>query len=167
MDILTEIGVIAPRIVTKVIRARNYLEHEYRQPEKEQVEDAVDVATLFVTALGRSLDIFLDDFSMVNLAEDTDIANLDLSELDKDRDWATYKELRFTFNFDQLCFEISGHVNDVDMKEKKLTPVFHGISTLKASDRGYREIIRCCYACIKSPIPADACRKYLLFVLDS
>ena len=78
MDILTEIGVIAPRIVTKVIRARNYLEHEYRQPEKEQVEDAVDVATLFVTALGRSLDNFLDSFDIVNLVEGTYIVNLDL-----------------------------------------------------------------------------------------
>ena len=106
------------------------------------MEDAVDVATLFVTALGRSLDIFLDDFSMVNLAEDADMVNLNLSELDRAMDWAKYKELRFTFNFDQLCFEISGHVNDVDMKNKKLTPVFHGISTLKASDRGYREMIR-------------------------
>jgi hypothetical protein len=36
MDLLTEIGVVAPRIVTKVVRARNYLEHEYRKPEKEQ-----------------------------------------------------------------------------------------------------------------------------------
>ena len=51
MGLLTEIGVVAPRIVTKVVRARNYLEHEYRKPEKEQVEDAVDVTTLAETRL--------------------------------------------------------------------------------------------------------------------
>jgi Domain of unknown function (DUF4926) len=69
MGLLTEIGVVAPRIVTKVIRARNYLEHQYRKPEKGQVEDAVDVATLFVAALERSLAIFPESFSLDNLVE--------------------------------------------------------------------------------------------------
>jgi hypothetical protein len=69
MGPLTEIGVVAPRIVTKVIRARNYLEHQYRKPEKGQVEDAVDVATLFVAALERSLAIFPESFSLDNLVE--------------------------------------------------------------------------------------------------
>lgn len=80
---------------------------------------------------------------------------------------ALYKKLSFYFDSDQHCFKISGYVNDVDMKKKQLTPVFHGISTLKASDQGYRELIRFCYACNKSPTPEDDCRKYLLFVLDS
>ena len=69
MGLLTEIGVVAPRIVTKVVCARNYLEHEYRTPDKEQLEAAVDVAIRFVATLERSLAFFPESFSFDNLAE--------------------------------------------------------------------------------------------------
>jgi hypothetical protein len=53
------------------------------------------------------------------------------------------------------------------MEKKQRTPVFRGNSTLKASDRGYRELIRLCFSFDKSPAPEDDFRKYLLFILDS
>lgn len=43
-------GVVAPRIVEKVNRLRNLVEHEYVRPERETVEDYVGVAHLFVAA---------------------------------------------------------------------------------------------------------------------
>lgn len=46
---LSEVGIIAPRILEKVNRQRNRLEHEYIQPTKEDVEDALDVASLFLS----------------------------------------------------------------------------------------------------------------------
>ncbi|MCK2149434.1 DUF4145 domain-containing protein [Marinobacter alexandrii] len=45
---LKEIGVVAPRILNKVNKVRNTLEHEFKSPERAFTEDAVDVATLFV-----------------------------------------------------------------------------------------------------------------------
>ena len=159
MALLTELGVIAPRIVTKVVRTRNYLEHEYRKPEKEQVEDAVDVATLFVAALERSLDIFLSEFVVGNLAEGRELFSWD------DREY--YKRLFFEFSSDQHWFKIRGFVDDVDMEQKKRTRIFCGNSVLKASDRGYRELIRLCFSVDKSPTLEDDFRKYLLFVLES
>ena len=158
MALLTELSVIAPRIVTKVIRTRNYLEHEYRKPEKEQVEDAVDVATLFVAALERSLAFFPESFSLDNLAEGLELVPGVLQAC---------KGLSFYFHSDRHWFEIQGYVYDVDMEQRKRTPVFLGNSTLKASDRGYRELIRLCFSFDKSPTLEDDFRKYLLFVLDS
>lgn len=49
VDILNQVGIISPRILEKINRKRNLLEHEYRTPEKEQVEDALDVSTLFIS----------------------------------------------------------------------------------------------------------------------
>jgi hypothetical protein len=42
---------VAPRILNKIVRLRNMLEHEFHLPKKTEVEDAVDVATLFLEAL--------------------------------------------------------------------------------------------------------------------
>jgi hypothetical protein len=46
---VSETGVVAPRILQKVNRLRNRLEHEFAAPSKEQVEDALDIASLFIS----------------------------------------------------------------------------------------------------------------------
>jgi len=48
IEILAELGVIAPKILRRINRQRNLLEHEYVIPKKDDVEDAIDVATLFI-----------------------------------------------------------------------------------------------------------------------
>lgn len=45
------LGIVAPRILMKVARARNSLEHNWRKPSGNEVGDAVDIATLFIAAL--------------------------------------------------------------------------------------------------------------------
>jgi hypothetical protein len=62
LSILQDLGIVAPRIVKKVIEKRNYLEHEYKCPEQDEVEDAVDIATLFLEANNRLLEEFPDRF---------------------------------------------------------------------------------------------------------
>jgi hypothetical protein len=63
---LADLGVVAPRILHKINRARNYLEHEFKCPAKEKVEDAVEVAELFLTASDSILILFQDTFSIGN-----------------------------------------------------------------------------------------------------
>jgi hypothetical protein len=48
LDFISQSGVVAPRILNHVNELRNRLEHEFAPPSKRQVEDALDVATLFV-----------------------------------------------------------------------------------------------------------------------
>jgi uncharacterized protein YutE (UPF0331/DUF86 family) len=45
---LNEIGIVSPRILSKINKLRNLLEHEYSIPEREKVEEALDVAILFI-----------------------------------------------------------------------------------------------------------------------
>lgn len=47
-SVLQELGIIAPRILKKINRKRNQLEHEYLEPSRDDVEDALDVAILFL-----------------------------------------------------------------------------------------------------------------------
>ena len=55
---LNELNIIAPRILIKINKVRNFLEHEYKIPKKEEAEDALDVAILFL----ESTKIFVRKF---------------------------------------------------------------------------------------------------------
>lgn len=48
---LQSLGLIAPRILRKIVQLRNALEHDYHKPTIAQVEDAVDIATLFLESI--------------------------------------------------------------------------------------------------------------------
>lgn len=52
-DKFSELGLMAPRVIKRINQLRNYLEHEFKIPEQERVEDAVDTATLFVELTQR------------------------------------------------------------------------------------------------------------------
>lgn len=48
LKFVQDLGVLTPRILRRINRLRNLLEHEFSLPSPESVEDALDVATLFV-----------------------------------------------------------------------------------------------------------------------
>jgi hypothetical protein len=45
---LRALGLLTPSLLRKVVDMRNILEHEYATPELEMVEEALDIASLFV-----------------------------------------------------------------------------------------------------------------------
>ena len=49
-------GTIAPRVLAKVNRLRNEVEHDYTIPERTVIEDYVDIVGLYVAASGRYVD---------------------------------------------------------------------------------------------------------------
>jgi hypothetical protein len=51
MQLVREMGLVSPRIIQKVLRSRNLVEHQYRTISSSEAEDAVDIATLFTMAL--------------------------------------------------------------------------------------------------------------------
>ena len=59
---IQRIGLLAPRIVRKVVILRNKLEHEFYKPEQSEVEDALDVATLFVSTTNQIFRSFMEEF---------------------------------------------------------------------------------------------------------
>jgi hypothetical protein len=51
LSVLNGMGLVAPRIIRKIVHLRNFLEHDYYLPKRAETEDAVDVAALFVATL--------------------------------------------------------------------------------------------------------------------
>ena len=56
LALLSDIGFLTPSILRRVSDTRNLLEHEYQLPSKEAVEEALDLASLFVEATSRNLE---------------------------------------------------------------------------------------------------------------
>lgn len=48
IDFLRKTHIIAPRVLEKINKTRNKLEHEFKKPNRENVEDGLDIATLFI-----------------------------------------------------------------------------------------------------------------------
>ena len=53
LEIVQKIGLIAPRILNKINKQRNLLEHQFIKPTKEQVEDMLDISMLFIASTDR------------------------------------------------------------------------------------------------------------------
>lgn len=64
MNFLGEIGIITPYILGRINSARNLLEHEFKKPNRIDVETAYDVATLLYYATFRFTKRF---FNMVDM----------------------------------------------------------------------------------------------------
>lgn len=69
-DLLRFLGLPTPNILRKVGQTRNELEHEYKIPPQDKVEDALDIAVLFVHAMDRHLETFWGDFYLGNEGEE-------------------------------------------------------------------------------------------------
>ena len=57
---LNNLGIISPRILTKINRIRNLLEHQYQIPKRQEVLEAYDVAILFLAYSKNFLKKFID-----------------------------------------------------------------------------------------------------------
>ena len=63
--VLESLGIVTPAIVDKVRQIRHNLEHEYRKPTARVVREAIDIASLFVSACEGAMNVFLHDVYFV------------------------------------------------------------------------------------------------------
>lgn len=64
--VLAKIGISPKAILTKQNKLRNVMEHEFLKPSKQEVEEAIDVADLYVNATKNYLRDFTPYFEMDN-----------------------------------------------------------------------------------------------------
>ena len=53
IDLINELGIIAPRVLRKINKQRNLLEHQFIKPKVEVVEDFLDITLLFIGSTDR------------------------------------------------------------------------------------------------------------------
>ena len=81
VEILNNIGVTAPRILRKINKIRNLLEHKYKLPTREEVEDAIDVAILFLEYTKRFIYDFVNDFRCYDKDNRIDVEFIEHTEM--------------------------------------------------------------------------------------
>lgn len=73
------LGLLAPSLLRKVVDMRNFLEHEYATPELKNVEEALDIASLFVmsaSAMFIPFDDVLEFSKPDSVSADVSVAHL-------------------------------------------------------------------------------------------
>jgi hypothetical protein len=105
-----DLGLITPRIVRKVVGARNYLEHEYRRPGRERTRDALDVATLYIDATNSVLQAFPEEFTV-------DQSGTDEKERERTPSYFVH------FDSDKHRLSVSGYNGNTEVGEITLTPL--------------------------------------------
>jgi hypothetical protein len=136
IELLRNMGMVTPRIVTKVVKARNYLEHEFTMPKRELVEDAVDIATLFTTLLSRALRNFNSGFYISTVVEG----------IYDDGDPYHDKWISVDFDDEVLQFELQGVIfieppTPESRKTRRVGPIY-----IKSHDKGYIELINLAFS---------------------
>ncbi|OMF34824.1 MULTISPECIES: hypothetical protein [Paenibacillus] len=63
-NLIKELGIIAPRILSKINSVRNLVEHEYVRPSQEQVEDFYDIIQLFLLSTEKYI-LYYPDFCQI------------------------------------------------------------------------------------------------------
>lgn len=68
IDFLNYLGIASPNVLKKINKSRNLLEHEYKYPHKEKVDDIIDIVDLFLRAtekiVNRIVHFFTFEISM-------------------------------------------------------------------------------------------------------
>jgi hypothetical protein len=64
IDFCEKCGIAGRRILNKFNRIRNIMEHEYYDPRDEEVENMIDIASLFLAATARFITLFPSDMEV-------------------------------------------------------------------------------------------------------
>jgi hypothetical protein len=66
IDKIKELGILAPRVLNKINKKRNLMEHEFVKPNRETVEDFVDITALFLASTDKYIYSFKTECQIEN-----------------------------------------------------------------------------------------------------
>lgn len=104
LDLLHDLGMIAPKIMKRINSSRNRMEHDYVAPIKDKVDDFIDIVELFLESTQVIANRFVYEFSLENetieywLDCKYNFRNASFEiEINNNKDYKTiqYHELRF------------------------------------------------------------------------
>ncbi|MDQ0418848.1 hypothetical protein J2Z48_003053 [Croceifilum oryzae] len=76
-QLLGSAGVVTPRILLKLNKMRNLMEHEYIKPNQEQVEDFIDIVLLFLASTNQYIYKFPNSMQLGYDLDSSDFLNID------------------------------------------------------------------------------------------
>ena len=111
------IEVLAPRILKKLNKIRNLLEHEFTKPTLDEAEDAVDIATLFLAATEKVFINFMNSFWVAKNGTENSF-NYSNEEIDIDdlTNRITFSDgMYFQFDHSSKSYSVWCYLNDKEV----------------------------------------------------
>lgn len=127
IDILNDLGVIAPRILKKINDKRNLMEHEFIKPTKEDVEDALDIATLFIHYTEDLATTYIYEIECYRLKDPSqyDSEIVDYFTLQYDYKQGIFRNVAKEFdNEKNIKYNIHEEIDRKDSRYKKLLSLY-------------------------------------------
>ena len=78
LERLNKLSIVAPRILRKINKIRNLLEHQYKVPDKEEIEDAIDIGILFIEYTNKFIYTFMQEFD--GMYDDNGVSSISFKE---------------------------------------------------------------------------------------
>ena len=119
IELIQEFEIIAPRVLNKINKTRNLMEHQYIKPKPDQVEDFLDVVSLFIA----STDHYASNFIIK-----VDYLNEEKEEYEK------YSEVIIAYDNKEAVLKIETMEHDPIQKEIKFE--------VKKSDPNYQNLLK-------------------------
>jgi hypothetical protein len=66
IELIQKFDILAPRVLNKINKTRNLMEHQYVKPDASQVEDFLDIVSLFIASTDRYTSNSLIDIGYLN-----------------------------------------------------------------------------------------------------
>lgn len=105
IELIQKFEIIAPRVLNKINRTRNLMEHQYIKPKTDEVEDFLDIASLFIAST---------DHYVSNFITYIHYANEDSEEFEK------YLDVNIIYDNDKAVLKIKTQLlkqNEIDIIE--------------------------------------------------
>jgi len=119
LELIQKFEIIAPRVLNKINKTRNLMEHQYIKPKPEQVEDFLDIASLFIASTDHYASNFLGLVQYIN---------------EENEDFKELMEVEFTVDSENSKLIVKTH---------QFKPVKKDISfEVKKSDAEYIDIYK-------------------------
>ena len=66
VEMIQKFEIITPRVLSKINKKRNLMEHQYIKPQQEQVEDFIDIVNLFLLSTDKYVNNFVKKVDYLN-----------------------------------------------------------------------------------------------------
>ena len=104
LELIQKFEIIAPRVLNKINKTRNLMEHHYIKPKSDQVEDFLDIASLFIASTDHYASNFIDHVDYIN---------------EYNKDFEKYSEVNILYDNENAILKIETHEfapNERDIK---------------------------------------------------
>jgi hypothetical protein len=132
IEALKSLGLIAPRVLSKINKMRNVMEHEFKNPDSESVEDFIDIVALFIAATVSYTSDLMDNKYIgftVNLRPEDGFVTLEAD--------LHYSRSELTFNFSRSYIRDSISNKSIQLKRSQ-----KAIVTIPSDHTCYKEVLK-------------------------